>query len=274
MRRRIVDSPPRVVRVWWRNVDTLALKLVLTPVLIGGASLAARRWGHAVSGWLVGLPLTSGPIAFFLALERGNSFAAAAVLGSLTGAIAEAGFCIVYASVVGRVAWPSALAIASAGFALVAVAFPHAAMSVAVAGAIATASLVVALRLMPRARGSVVVPSPPRWDLPARMIIATALVLIITELAPILGPRWSGVLGTFPVYAAILTVFAHRVGAPPAVDVLRGLLLGLFAFTGFFVVLGALLERAGIAAAFAGALAAALAIQAASFALVRSTTPT
>jgi hypothetical protein len=50
-------------------METLALKLVLTPTLIGATSLAGRKWGAAVSGWLVGLPLTSGPVALFLALE-------------------------------------------------------------------------------------------------------------------------------------------------------------------------------------------------------------
>jgi len=44
--------------------------------------------------------------------------------------------------------------------------------------------------------------------------------------------------------------------------VLRGLLLGLYCFVGFFFVLAALLERAGIVAAFAAAGAVALAIQA------------
>jgi hypothetical protein len=47
----------------------LALKFVLTPFLIGGASLAARRWGPATAGWLVGLPLTSGPVAAALAVQ-------------------------------------------------------------------------------------------------------------------------------------------------------------------------------------------------------------
>src|SRR5918992_1631966 len=68
--------------------DTLVLKLVLTPLLIAAASLAGRRWGPAVSGWFVGLPLTSGPIAFFLALEHGVAFAAAAAVGALAGALA------------------------------------------------------------------------------------------------------------------------------------------------------------------------------------------
>ncbi|HET7343490.1 MAG TPA: hypothetical protein VFL90_18640, partial [Methylomirabilota bacterium] len=56
----------------------LLLKLAATPLLIAGASLAGRRWGPAVGGWLVGLPLTSGPVAVFLALEHGAAFAAAA----------------------------------------------------------------------------------------------------------------------------------------------------------------------------------------------------
>ncbi|HEX6121994.1 MAG TPA: hypothetical protein VFY89_02485, partial [Ktedonobacterales bacterium] len=65
------------------------LKLLLTPAFIGGASLAGRRWGVVVSGLLVGLPLTSGPIALFLALDHGASFATAAALGILAGGISE-----------------------------------------------------------------------------------------------------------------------------------------------------------------------------------------
>ena len=76
--------------------DTLALKLLLTPILIATASLAGRRWGQAVGGWLVGLPLTSGPVAFFLALEHGAGFAAVVAFGSLAGALAEAAFCVAY----------------------------------------------------------------------------------------------------------------------------------------------------------------------------------
>ncbi len=59
-------------------MQTLALKLAATPLLIGAATLAGRRWGQAIGGWLVGLPLTSGPIALFLALDHGTQFAARA----------------------------------------------------------------------------------------------------------------------------------------------------------------------------------------------------
>jgi hypothetical protein len=78
-------------------VPILALKLILTPILIGGASLAGRRWGPAIGGWLVSLPLTSGPVTFFLALDRGTPFAATSAVGSLMGLMAIAGFTLAFA---------------------------------------------------------------------------------------------------------------------------------------------------------------------------------
>src|SRR5260370_41075861 len=90
-------------------MDNLALKLVLTPALIGTATLAGRRWGQSVGGWLVGLPLTTGPVAFFIALDHGTAFAAAAVVGSLVGAVAEAAFSVAYGWSATRSAWLPAL---------------------------------------------------------------------------------------------------------------------------------------------------------------------
>ncbi len=54
----------------------LLLKLALVPFAVWLASLAARRWGHAVSGYLGGLPLIGGPITLYLALDHGPDFAA------------------------------------------------------------------------------------------------------------------------------------------------------------------------------------------------------
>src|SRR5882672_8357988 len=126
--------------------DTLVLKIVLTPLLIAAASLAGRRWGPAVGGWFVGLPLTSGPIALFLALDHGAGFAAAAAVGSLAGALAEAAFCLAYAAAA-RAGWPTALAAATAAFALVAAILQVAAPSLVVAAVAAFGALIVALSL-------------------------------------------------------------------------------------------------------------------------------
>ena len=54
----------------------LILKLSLAPGLVGAATLAGRRWGGTVSGWLVGFPVVAGPIKARLirdhAAERGH----------------------------------------------------------------------------------------------------------------------------------------------------------------------------------------------------------
>ena len=100
-------------------MDTLLLKLFVTPVLIGTASLAGRRWGHSISGWLVALPLTTGPITFFLALTHGAAFAASASAGTLAGGFSQAAFVLCFALVASRSSWLPALAASIFSFAVI-----------------------------------------------------------------------------------------------------------------------------------------------------------
>ena len=236
----------------------LALKLVLTPAVMIGATLAGRRWGGAVSGWLIGLPLTSGPLVLVLALEHGRRFAAHTALGSLSGAAAEAAFCVGYA-VSPRVP----LLGASAGFAATAAAVHALPLEVLVG--LAPASLVLALVLLPPFPPRGVAVRTPRWDLLARVVVAAGVILVLSALATTIGARLTGLLAVYPLYSAVLAAFAHRLeGRAAAVGLLRGLLLGLFAFTAFYAVLAFTLPRVGTAGAFASAIAAALVTQAAS----------
>jgi hypothetical protein len=70
------------------------LKLVLTPLLIAAISLASRRWGPGIGGAIAGLPLTSGPVSVFLALEQGREFTSRSAVGTLLGLVSQAGFCL------------------------------------------------------------------------------------------------------------------------------------------------------------------------------------
>ena len=240
----------------------LALKLVLTPVLVGAASLAGRRWGSAVGGWLIGIPFTSGPIAFFLALNPGPRFAAEAAAGIMAGAASQAMYCLAYAWTAQRAGWAQSLIAATVAFISATVLLdlfiaPAPAMFV-----VMLLVLVVSLFLMPgeSIRSGEQIASPS-WDLPARMAVATAFVVALTAAAPLLGPRLAGLVAPFPLYGAVLAGFAHRIqGAGQAVAVLRGLLLGLFAFASFFLTL-ALVLPTGIAVAFGSAIAVALLVQ-------------
>jgi hypothetical protein len=159
-------------------MSLLAVKLLVTPAVVVAASLAGRRWGAAVGGWLVGLPLTSGPVAAFLAVERGSDFAAQASAGSIAGVVAQAGFCLGYAFAAAR-GWPAALASGALGFAVCALAlqaFDLAPIALFVA---ALAALVATLRLLPRGAPSAPPVGWPRWELPARAAAATAVALIV-----------------------------------------------------------------------------------------------
>jgi hypothetical protein len=220
----------------------------------------------------VGLPLTSGPVVLFLALEYGTRFAASAAQGALRGLVAEACFALSYAWVARRRAWPIAFLAGTLGFALAGFAMQTLAPAAVPLVAIVVGALVITLRLLPRFTGATPTVRPQSWDLPARMATATLLVLALTAAAGWLGPQLSGLISTFPLMAGVLTVFAHHAqGKAAAINVLRGLLLGLFSFAAFFVALGITIERLGIAAGFGAALAAALGVQTVSLLLARRT---
>ncbi len=248
-------------------MNTLYLKLILTPTLIALASLAGRRWGSGVSGWLVGLPLTSGPIAFFLALEHGTQFAAATALGTLAGTIAQALTGLVYARLAARTKWAVALVISIGAFVVMTAILQPLNTTIIPLFLLVCATLVIGLMLMPRQAST----SPtsarmvPRWDLPFRMILTTTFVILLTGAASLLGPHLTGMLTPFPMYAMTLAIFAHsQEGPTAAVNVWRGLLFGLFAFACFFLTLTTLLTPIGIAGAFFAAALVALLVQGAS----------
>lgn len=250
----------------------LLVKLLLTPAIVVSTTLVGRRFGPAVSGWVVALPVVSGPLTFFFALEHGQRFAARASVGSLSGTLGEVGFCAGWAWTARTGPWWRSLAAASGGFAAVGLVvealpldqrLPSPLLPLAL---VSLAGLLLGLRLLPRLPlelSDAVL--PPRWDLPTRAIVATGILLALTTLAEALGARLSGLLAVYPLYTAVLACFAHRNEGPAAaIRVLRGLLLGLFAFLAFYAVLAGLLTRVGLGVAFAVAAAVCLAVHGAS----------
>lgn len=253
-------------------MNLLLLKILVSPALLGLASLAGRKWGHSISGWIVALPLTSGPIVFFLALSHGPAFAADTAAGILAGGLSLSVFTLLYAHLALRWKWlPTLLASSLAFFIMTAllrpVRLPLVPLWMAVLGGLA-----LSFRLLP--------PPPPfapttehlpgPWDIPLRMAIAAAFVLGITALAPVIGPHLAGLLAPFPFFTATLAAFAqHQFGGGAAISVLRGLLLGLIAFASFMFTLALLLVPAGLAGAFAASILVAIAFHASALWLLR-----
>lgn len=249
-------------------MSLLAVKLVVTPLMVLAASLAARRWGDAVGGWLVGLPLISGPISVFLAIEQGPAFASDAAAGSIAGVVAQAAFCLGYAALAGKgvaaALAAGALAYLTAASGLIVAGFGRTMLFLA-----AVAALTLVLRLVPR-QGARRMNSAGVLGIVTRMGVTTILVVGLTSVAAALGPEVSGATASFPLIGASIAVFAQLSQGPAAgVSVMRGMAAALYAFAVFFVIAGAALPRLPLTVAFSLATAGALAIQGATLGLVR-----
>lgn len=251
-------------------LEVVALKLVLTPLLIAAATVAVRRWGPGVGGWLAGFPLTSAPISVFLAVEQGPLFAAGAAVGTLLGLTALAVFCLVYGHVALRTGWLGSAAAGLGAFAVSLALLSRLTPSLPAAFILVCVTLSLAAVTLPQTTAGRRGVTPPAWDLPLRMAIATAVVLLITTTARHLGPTMSGLLSPVPVFLLVLAAFAQRSeGADTSIRVLLGGVIGSFAFAVFFLVVGALLGRVGIGATYALASLGALAVNGATLGVGR-----
>jgi hypothetical protein len=254
-------------------VTTTLLKLLLAPLLILLATLAGRRWGPAVGGWLAGLPLTSGPVSFILALEQGPDFAARSALGTLFGLVSLAMFSLAYGLAARRANWGGCLVAALGAFAMTTLLFRGVTFPLWLAFALVCAVLA---SVGAAVAGGAPPGPPPRLlpgDLGIRMGLAALLVLLLTSVAAALGPALAGSLSPIPVFGALLAVFAHRdQGAPAAVQLLRGMVLGSFGFATFMLTVGGLLDRVAVGPTYALASAGALGVHGLTLNVVRRVT--
>jgi hypothetical protein len=248
-------------------MSLLALKLTLAPGLVAATTLAGRRWGPRVAGWLGGLPVVVAPILLALSLEHGRAFAAEAAAGALISLLSLTGFILVYGWCARWMGWLPAAALGWAAFGVSTFVLDHVSIPNAPALALVCASFAAAAWLLPRAPAEAAA-AAPRFDLLLRAGATAALVLVLTGLAGTLGPRLSGLLASFPVLATVLAAFTHaQEGPAAAAQLLRGFATGLVAFAVFCFVVAELLPSHGIAVTFLLGSAAALAAHAISFGL-------
>lgn len=247
------------------SLSSLLLKISLAPALVACASLAGRRFGPRVAGWLIGFPVVAGPVLWFYAREQGQPFAARAAAGTLLGFVSLCVFMVIYGWCALRLGWLASLLVAWTGFllsTLVIAQMPwldHTGWLVNMT--IAFLALTVTLRALPR------VPTPPashhpRNDLPMRLLATAALVVSLTGLAQMLGPKLSGLFTPFPVATTILVVFAHRQGGAAGVmAVYDGFVPSLYSFAAFCAAVSFALTRWPLPHAYAVALAVSLSTQ-------------
>jgi hypothetical protein len=239
----------------------LLLKLTLVPLLIYGVTLAGRRWGPAVAGWMSAFPIVAGPILLTLTLEQGASFAATAAEGTLTAVLAILVFTLAYAwAAVRHGMWGSMLR-ALAAYAVAVALLQLLELALLARFGLVIAGLAVTPRLFPPTRTDAS-PKGTGSDLAWRMLAGAVLVLTVTYGATQFGPRLSGFFAMFPVMSTVLVGFSHVQSGPAfAISLLRGMVTGYYAFAVFCTVLSVALRTQPVSAAFMLAFGCALAVQ-------------
>ena len=240
----------------------LALKLLLVPAFLLLISLAGRRWGPAVAGWLAGLPVLTGPILFLLALEHGPGFAAAAATVSLSAVFGAVAFIVTYARVCARRSPVLSLLSGLASWCCAALLLTRLPLTNSASLGIALLALLIAPRLFPRVSAPILTATLPKWELPLRMLAGAAVTLAVTTLAAAIGPSWSGMFAVFPVITIVLSMFSHRASGPGFTAILlRAMIWGLYSLASFSLAVAVLLPQQDIAVSFLAASAVALTVQ-------------
>lgn len=222
----------------------LLIKLLLTPCLMLGVSLAARKWGAFWGGLLSGLPLTSGVILTFLAIEQGENFAHHTALAAIPGLAAVLCTYWIYLTIGKHRSAIFAGMAALTGFTLVSLALTQLNV-VGVSLSLLLCMIAVLIYLTGREYvPQAVIIKKSVWDLPLRILASTSLLLLITALAPLVGATISGVISTIPVIAWPLTLFTHfNYGRNQMLLVVRGNAIGALGVLAFYVVMLVLLSK-------------------------------
>ena len=229
------------------ETQILLFKIIMTPIIIAGVTLIARRWGNDIGGLFIGLPLTSGPVSIFFSVEQGRQFAAHAANSAMLGTIPVVIFYLTYMFCAKRFPWYLSSIFSIIMYFLAVFGFSQAAPIPVITAFLVPLFFGIGLFSLGKTDMNNKKMTYPWWDIPFRVITATFMVVFITTAARNLGPVWSGLLSAFPVFTIVIVTFSHRQGGSAAIkQYFRGAILGLYSYYLFFMVVMLLIEKMSI----------------------------
>lgn len=240
----------------------LVFRVASAPVLVLVASVAQQRFGQAVGGRFVGLPLTSLPLLALLAAGEGVGFAAAAATAALAGVAAQCVWALAYVLAARRHGPVASAAAATGAFVLTCAALLGVHLGLVPATVLAAASVAGSLAFWPSAPGSHQPQPATGRELGGRMVTGSAFTVAVTGASGTLGPQAAGLLGSYPVLTVVMAVATHRRdGVGAASDFLEGVVAGTLSVVAALATVAAAVVPLGPIGAFPLALGAALAAQ-------------
>ncbi|HTT59066.1 MAG TPA: hypothetical protein VMF33_03375 [Acidimicrobiales bacterium] len=237
------------------------LRVLLVPLAVVTGTVAQRRFGDAVGGLVIGLPLASLPLLWLIALQHGTGFVASMTSALLVGSVAEAVVLWLYAHFTVRFSPSTALGGALGVFALAACTIDALELSAILAGVVTAVGFALALRWWPETTGAVGGPTG-HSRLWLRVVVATVFTIVIASLAGRLGPVLSGLIDALPATSLMMAFLTHQEhGSHASSHFLYGVTRGSFSYLASMIVLAELLGTRNLPLAFGAAMLVALLVQ-------------
>ncbi len=208
---------------------TLAAKMAVTAAFLIAATLAAERAGPLVGGLVASLPISTGPVYIFLALDHDAQFISTGALGTLVMNAANVAFALIYALLAQRRSLAVSFGLGIAAWFLIGWIANSLDWTLAGAGALNIAAIAGCYMIVRPLRHVRVPPMHARWsDLVLRAALAAILVGFVVTLSFHIGAKASGIFGVFPtVFTSVMLIMHNRLGGKATAAVLANAILGL-----------------------------------------------
>lgn len=218
----------------------LAAKVAAAVVIVVTASRATERAGPFLGSMIATLPVSTGPVYAFLAMDHDAQFISASALMGLAGVSATVAFIAAHAVVAQRFSTPVSLLAATACWFIVALALQLRTWGRVEACVLFAVCFALAIRVLRRFVVEIKAPAMPRvrFDLALRASLVACVVIATTFAGNSIGPDATGVLATYPVVmTSLVLILQPRWGGPFTASLLVSALKGLI---GFGIALGVL----------------------------------
>ena len=210
----------------------LLLRMAVAAVFVVGASIITERAGPMIGALVATLPVATGPVYVFLALDHDAAFIAASALAALPINAATITYGLVYVMMAQRHGMMASFGAAMLTWLALASLAHSVTWSLDSALAVNALVCAICLPLSQRYRKVVMPPIRRRWyDIPLRALLVALMVATVVGLSNRLGPAVTGVLAVFPIVSSSLMLILHpRIGGRATAAVLANSVWGLAGF--------------------------------------------
>ena len=221
---------------YYGSMFFLVLRLIIAPLVVVGGTFVQRRFGHVVSGLIIGLPLTSLPLLWLVAIQHGAHFAQSMSSASLIGCLAEILMIWTYASLARRLSPTRTLLASLAVFTATAGIINLFSFSTLLGGLLSAGGFAVALRFWPTTT-HVHIEESGRYRLTLRAVLAAVFSFLVITMAGRIGPSLSGLAEALPIMSLVIAFITHQeIGSHATSRFLQGVVKGSFSYVASILV--------------------------------------